>query len=760
MGGKRRYVSAIGLSLLVIMATTFHSPVARAATTCSATVDPHDYSPAQTQDIQFTVTNTGSAALHWVQFAPPTLLIEPRAISSPGWAPTANTRFVELDDGVLPVGNTLNATVTVHTANIDTDPADWRIRASTTSDGTGAVSCSGDLNGQISGPLQDQTPPEISNISTSNPTDRSITIYWQTDEPASGQILYATQADYDPNNNQYNQQSSLDSNLTTDHAITLTNLSSDTDYHFAISSSDGSGNNTTSSDNTFLTGPPVADNSGTTTAPPPSTNQELSPPSPIPLRPENQREKVPPTVSLKTTASGAQATAPKFTGTAEDNDQLAKISYSTDDGQNWNLVTNVKGLGTKKATFDFTPTVSEDGNYNIKARAMDASANTAVTPAIVLVLDRLPPLVGNNVVTLGPQALLPAADGTLMATVGVDQKITVSAVGGPVSMSLKTKKLSDAGEQFISMTRSASTGLWSGIIAFQNPGRYQLSVTATDGAQNVRQRDLNIVTAVSSATVTDPGRGAINNARAELYYFDPFSQNWVIWDGGPYGQDNPQTTGKNGQLHYFLPAGRYYLKVSARYYRTGYSRIFELAKPTPLTNTIDLQPLPSLRFGQTAVHWPLISATTFNVATASGQKAAPDSPLVSHELPAFSLTNTNGQVVNSVDFRGRPTLVTFIDSWSPEASEQLPALEKLQTNPDLNIVPISTLESSAKLATFLTLGGHQLTMLSDPDGTLVEKFQLKSAPTHLLVNRRGVVAAVVTGVLSESELLARLTALN
>ncbi|MBM3118868.1 MAG: redoxin domain-containing protein [Chloroflexi bacterium] len=90
------------------------------------------------------------------------------------------------------------------------------------------------------------TQPLISGVTTSNPTDVSITINWKTDKPATSQVEYGTTV-------AYGSTTLLDVQLTTSHSVTITGLKPTTTYHFRVKSKDASGSEATSQDQTFTT---------------------------------------------------------------------------------------------------------------------------------------------------------------------------------------------------------------------------------------------------------------------------------------------------------------------------------------------------------------------------------------------------------------------------------------------------------------------------------------------------------------------------
>lgn len=94
-------------------------------------------------------------------------------------------------------------------------------------------------------PPVDTIPPVISNIQVINITSDSVTVTWETDEPASSIIYYGETDSYG--------LSVIDGNLLTSHSLNITGLDPETLYHFNIWATDASTNTSQSGDNTFTT---------------------------------------------------------------------------------------------------------------------------------------------------------------------------------------------------------------------------------------------------------------------------------------------------------------------------------------------------------------------------------------------------------------------------------------------------------------------------------------------------------------------------
>ncbi len=88
--------------------------------------------------------------------------------------------------------------------------------------------------------------PLINNIAESSITEDGIMITWQTDLPATGQVEYGTSSGY-------GYKSRADTELSTEHSVTLNGLSAEETYHYRVISTDADGNETISPEDRIFT---------------------------------------------------------------------------------------------------------------------------------------------------------------------------------------------------------------------------------------------------------------------------------------------------------------------------------------------------------------------------------------------------------------------------------------------------------------------------------------------------------------------------
>jgi peroxiredoxin len=757
-----------GVLSITLLLAGFTSMPAHATGVCSASVSPTDTLPTTYNNFDISVNNTGSTNIVWVDITVPDGFVYSGNASE--WSVSNHPGGTTLTGRTINQGTSSNFPIGAIAGVIQTAPVNWHIQVSDDPDGANPTTCGGDIGTSISGFPPNDNVNGVPATEVSNITGESATVTWVSDYPTSSLLYYGTTGSYG-NLSVYNPT------IESSHSVTLTGLDGNTGYHFQAIGNDAQGNYAFSTDNTFLTADgPVHSHvpPSTSPAPPPPSaapvvsSPSLTAPHSVVVGKGPGADIIPPTIVLNVVARGAYKDAPTFSGVASDDKAIKNVDYSTDSGKNWLPVDTLAVPGQSKVTFSFTPLLPQDNNYEVLARATDTGGNTTTTASQILVIDHLPPIVGGNIVSSGPQIIQPSSDGTIKALEGVDQKITLSAVGGPTRISLEatttltTKKDTKQYAQDFSLTLSPDTGLWSGILSFNQPGVYTLTVRATDGAGNKTTRVLNAVYVSSPGHTFDQTTHKPLASTVTVYYLEPESQTWVVWDGQAFGQSNPQKTdqrtGKTGTFSMLLPPGKYYLKAQAPGYQTLVGSIFTVAHPTPLAADLNLSPVHGLKFGKRYLSLPSLSVQHTSLSR-DVSKNVNLSNLIGKQAPDFSLSDTTGATVNSVDLLGAPTLLSFESTWSPTTAEQLAALSKLQANHNLNVIPVAVQEQTGIVEAYTAMSGVNLRWLVDPDSTLSASYTVQSLPLHYFIDRTGIIRHVVVGVMSEQQMLTILTGL-
>lgn len=728
--------------LFCFLAVSFfvsRSQHAYAAHSCTATVSPSSIQANTVEEtFNFSITNTGSNPVTYVKVVVPSSHFSLYNYGVPGWSVGANTQQAELTGGSIAPGGTLNFTFRITVGSTEVESQNWTI---TTWDDVELVNCTGSLGTAITG-LADVTPPELSDPTVSSITSTSAVISWTATETSDSKVNYGIGGNL--------SQTTTGTSNTTQHTVSLTSLTANTTYDYEFCSKDSSNNERCYSGYNFTTGSeglivaPTATPTPITTATPTPSATPVPTPTPTPI------DRTPPQIQISTQLENPYESAPEITGQASDANGVASIDYSIDGGQNWIPVDEIASPAQQQTEYSFVPFITEDGNYPIQVRALDPRGNIGTSNEITVVIDRLPPLVGSNLISLGPQPLMPNADGTIIALKGLEQKITLSAVGGPTEIDLYI------GEKKMPLTFSAETGLWSGFITFEQEGEYTLKTKAIDGANNQTERNLNTIKVLPSGVVFTASNGElITNAKVAVHVLEPQTETWTLWDAKAFGQSNPQQVTYAGEYQFFLPPGTYYMQVESPGFATLKSNIFSVDTSRPINSNFAMKEGRVINIGPFTFPLPVFLQNTVqsNISFSeidTNTKAANE--LLNEQIPEFTLNN-NDQTFQTSDITSQLSIITFINTWSPPALEQISIISDMFEEKRYPITLISTQETASKVDIFKIRGGYTAPIWADPDGELVELYSLTSLPTHFVIDTRGNIKAVVTKVLSQSELL-------
>ena len=108
------------------------------------------------------------------------------------------------------------------------------------------------------------------------------------------------------------------------------------------------------------------------------------------------------------------------------------------------------------------------------------------------------------------------------------------------------------------------------------------------------------------------------------------------------------------------------------------------------------------------------------------------------------------QKININEYRGKLLILNFWATWCEPCKEEMPSLDNLQTNPELDKIKIFAInigkENLNKVNKFFRdLNIQNFDPYFDPPTTLAKKFSLRGIPTSILINKEGQEFARVIG---------------
>ncbi|WP_274651927.1 peroxiredoxin family protein [Paenibacillus humicola] len=144
-----------------------------------------------------------------------------------------------------------------------------------------------------------------------------------------------------------------------------------------------------------------------------------------------------------------------------------------------------------------------------------------------------------------------------------------------------------------------------------------------------------------------------------------------------------------------------------------------------------------------------------DIPTAETEAADPDEGIEKGQhAPDFSLTDLEGRPVRLSDFKGKKVLINFWATWCPPCRVELPHMQKFYEDYEskgtvilgVNLTP--TERNADSIRTFVREQGLSFPIVLDPEGDVMDTFQVMAYPTTYLLDSEGVIREKFQGAIS------------
>ena len=128
--------------------------------------------------------------------------------------------------------------------------------------------------------------------------------------------------------------------------------------------------------------------------------------------------------------------------------------------------------------------------------------------------------------------------------------------------------------------------------------------------------------------------------------------------------------------------------------------------------------------------------------------------IVIHKIPKtydnVIFLDKNDQKININEYKGNFLILNFWATWCEPCKEEMPSLDKLQSNPELNKTKVFAInigkENLDKVNNFfIDLKIKNFEPYFDPPNSLAKIFALRGVPTSILINKDGQEFARIIG---------------
>jgi cytochrome c biogenesis protein CcmG/thiol:disulfide interchange protein DsbE len=136
----------------------------------------------------------------------------------------------------------------------------------------------------------------------------------------------------------------------------------------------------------------------------------------------------------------------------------------------------------------------------------------------------------------------------------------------------------------------------------------------------------------------------------------------------------------------------------------------------------------------------------------SGARGQAGASFVGKPAPDFVLSGGDGVPIRLSDMRGHPVWVSFFSSWCTRCRAENPDIqtiyeEQRRTAGDLVILGVGVAESAASVREYASNAGLTFPIGADGQRSVSGLYAVLTLPTHVFIDREGVVREVRVGAL-------------
>lgn len=118
----------------------------------------------------------------------------------------------------------------------------------------------------------------------------------------------------------------------------------------------------------------------------------------------------------------------------------------------------------------------------------------------------------------------------------------------------------------------------------------------------------------------------------------------------------------------------------------------------------------------------------------------------------FTLKNVDGSTFNSADLRGKVVLLEFWATWCPPCKMAIPEVQALAEKikgKNIVIVTVSVDDSYDTVKAFVNDNAIAYTVLHDTNGDVSKKYNIRSVPTTVILDKLGNVVSTHLGYMPD-----------
>ena len=129
-------------------------------------------------------------------------------------------------------------------------------------------------------------------------------------------------------------------------------------------------------------------------------------------------------------------------------------------------------------------------------------------------------------------------------------------------------------------------------------------------------------------------------------------------------------------------------------------------------------------------------------------------PVMGSPAPDFSLTTTNGELIQLSSLRGKPILLNFWATWCKPCEYEMPLIQETfeSHSSDLLIIGVNVSEEKEDVQDYLDEYELTFPVLLDLNHKVSNLYRVSGIPVSFFIDSEGIIQVVQVGTLSKTQL--------
>lgn len=153
----------------------------------------------------------------------------------------------------------------------------------------------------------------------------------------------------------------------------------------------------------------------------------------------------------------------------------------------------------------------------------------------------------------------------------------------------------------------------------------------------------------------------------------------------------------------------------------------------------------------------ILLLTIVYITFTTGKQEKKEALVVGLEAPDFEVVDLEGNIFRLSDYRGKGVVLNFWGTWCKPCKREFPAMERQYKHFDeqgVKLIAINNDQTDLEVQTYVKNMDMTFQVAIDKTRSILNAYNVVPLPTTILINQDGIVEKVITGEMTEAQIIA------